>query len=665
MNLKCRTGFNSNTKDKPKVYFTCHPDDFQFCFFKICDDLLRIRDCAIYYTEDMSLDIPEEDKELDILSNNLFVIPVTRKLLTTANRAMDSDYTYAVKAGMRILPIMMEAGIDSLYSASDKFGELQYLKAYNYDATEISYEEKLKKFLESVFLGEELKNRIRAEFDAYIFLSYRKKDRHYANELMRLIHNNSECRDIAIWFDEFLTPGESFKENIQSVLDSCQLFALLVTPHLLEKVVDENGQYIDNYVISTELPLARKNKAEKGVDIFAVEMEPTDREALAAMEIVDYINSNDQSFRTRLLDVVSRIVNSSNNTPVHNYLIGLAYLEGVDVEINRHRGMELILDAANSDCMEAIIKMADMCNDKDEKVEWFRKAVLVGEKEFRATRNYQTLTMMFDILFQLFDIQMHHKVWEGKDLFLRMVEFDAYMLENKLYQTPDDAKKLCAACANLFRHRAKHIVLIGDEAESKADFEDWLTAYEKLSMRDQNFAKGELALAYQHYIEFLEKENKTEISLGIANKLTQLALKEAVRYKVRLDEDYSERFYFDVPDEVRTYTFWLELLFLGYLHIAKSCEKNRKYKLLCLRRMLELLEYLRRHAVTYSFCGDIANLYRMLGRLLEDEGKVTLSQKAYANVNLIEEGMPMRKKIIPKFDAELNATVDKMIQESV
>ena len=55
----------------------------------------------------------------------------------------------------------------------------------------------------------------------------------------------------------------------------------------------------------------------------------------------------------------------------------------------------------------------------------------------------------------------------------------------------------------------------------------------------------------------------------------------------------------------------------------------------------------------------------MLGRLLEDEGKVTLSQKAYANVNLIEEGMPMRKKIIPKFDAELNATVDKMIQESV
>ena len=61
--------------------------------------------------------------------------------------------------------------------------------------------------------------RVRAAFDAYIFLSYRKKDRKYANELMRLIHSNPECRDIAIWFDEFLTPGESFKENIEKILD--------------------------------------------------------------------------------------------------------------------------------------------------------------------------------------------------------------------------------------------------------------------------------------------------------------------------------------------------------------------------------------------------------------------------------------------------------------
>ena len=42
---------------------------------------------------------------------------------------------------------MMEQGIDSIYSQPDKFGELQYLKPYSTDITEISYEEKLKKYL--------------------------------------------------------------------------------------------------------------------------------------------------------------------------------------------------------------------------------------------------------------------------------------------------------------------------------------------------------------------------------------------------------------------------------------------------------------------------------------------------------------------------------------
>ena len=129
MNLKCRTGANKNIKDKPKVYFTCHPDDFQFCFFKICDDLLKVRDCAIYYTEDMSSEIPDEDKKLDIASNNLFVIAVTRKLLTTPNRAMDSDYPYASQDGMRILLIMMESGLDEIYSQKDKFPKALTLKS--------------------------------------------------------------------------------------------------------------------------------------------------------------------------------------------------------------------------------------------------------------------------------------------------------------------------------------------------------------------------------------------------------------------------------------------------------------------------------------------------------------------------------------------------------
>jgi len=358
--FKVETKNKVDIDKKPRVYFTCHPDDSEKYFKRVCNDIFKTHDCAIYYTEDMTEVIAEDEKEVDLGRNNLFVVPVTFKLLTTPNRAMDEDVPYALKEHIPVLPIMMEPGIDKLYSKPNKFGELQYLNPHSADMTEISYEEKLKKYLESVLISDELAKRVRAAFCAYIFLSYRKKDRKYANELMRLIHSIPECRDIAIWFDEFLTPGESFKENIEKILDDCKLFTLLVTPQLLEKVVDENGEERDNYVISTELPLARKKKEEKGIDIIAIEMEETDRDALSTIDIENYVNFGDSEFHARLLDSISHMAITTNNTPEHNFLIGLAYLEGVDVEINRQSGIELITASANAGLIEAIKKLRDI-----------------------------------------------------------------------------------------------------------------------------------------------------------------------------------------------------------------------------------------------------------------------------------------------------------------
>ena len=339
---------------KARVYFTCHPDDFDKYFDKICKDVFKTHDCAIYYTEDMTEVIADEEKEVNLARSNLFVVPVTLKLLSVPNRAMDNDIPYAFQKHIPVLPVMMEEGLDELYSQKNKFGEVQYLNSNSIDLTEISYEDKLKKYLESVLISDELAQRVRAAFDAYIFLSYRKKDRKYANELMKLIHSNPQCRDIAIWFDEFLIPGESFKETIEKILDDCKLFTLLVTPQLLEKIIDENGQERDNYVISTELPLARKNQEEKGTDIFAVEMEKTDKNELKAININDFVNFKDEEFKTRLLASVSKIAVSQNNTPEHNFLIGMAYLDGIDVEVDRERGIELITSAAEAGLIEAM-----------------------------------------------------------------------------------------------------------------------------------------------------------------------------------------------------------------------------------------------------------------------------------------------------------------------
>ena len=267
-NLQYKTKGNSLPNKKPRVYFTCHPDDFDKSFDKICEDIFKTHDCAIYYTEDMTAAFDEANVDTDLGSMNLFVIPVTFKLLTKPNRAMNFDFAYAKKEHIPVLPIMLEPGIDDFYSHPDKFGELQYLNPCSTDLTEISYEEKLKKYLESVLISDEMAKRVRAAFDAYIFLSYRKKDRRYANELMRLIHAKPEFRDIAIWYDEFLTPGESFNENIGKMLNDSKLFALLVTPNLLE---EPNGK--PNFVMGEEYPMAKNS----GMDILPAEMEDTDK----------------------------------------------------------------------------------------------------------------------------------------------------------------------------------------------------------------------------------------------------------------------------------------------------------------------------------------------------------------------------------------------------
>ncbi len=231
--LKVRVKGNARPQGKPRVYFSCHPRDFERSFERLCKDLFDAHDCAVYYTEDMTARLPEETRDTDLGRTNLFVIPVSGRLLLEPNRAMDEDFPFAQQHHIPVLPILLESGLEAVYSRSDRFGTLLFLNPDEHDATAIPYAEKLKKYLSSVLIGDELAARVRAAFDAYIFLSYRKKDRKYANTLMRLIHRDPVCRDIAIWYDEFLTPGESFSASIGRIRADSRLYALLVTPNLI------------------------------------------------------------------------------------------------------------------------------------------------------------------------------------------------------------------------------------------------------------------------------------------------------------------------------------------------------------------------------------------------------------------------------------------------
>lgn len=368
MELKWKTRGGAAPRDKSRVYFCCHEADFHSFFEPISRDILQLQDCAIWYRDTLPA-VDDEEYIAQLQQMQLFVMPVTTRLLTTANAALDIDFPIAQREHIPVLPLMQESGLEALFNA--KCGTLQFLDKHAQDATALKFEDKLQRYLDAVLVGDAQAAKIRAAFDAYIFLSYRKKDRKYAQALMRLIHQNDFARDIAIWYDEFLTPGEDFNDAIGTALDQSALYALTVTPNLLEQ---------GNYIMAHEYPAALNS----GKPILPVEMLSTDRASLEQVYIglPDSIAQSDQQQLTAALtEALQTIALRQNDAdPEHNFFIGLAYLGGIDVERDPERAAALITSAAEAGLPEAMDKLMSMYENGDGVTRDYRQSVYWQEQ---------------------------------------------------------------------------------------------------------------------------------------------------------------------------------------------------------------------------------------------------------------------------------------------
>lgn len=413
--LQYKTKGNVSPQGKRRVYFTCHPDDYDRFFDRISTDILKFSDSAIWFNPDDNY----EDIDTDLGQMNLFVIPITTKLLTKPCRTMQLDVPFALEKHIPILPLMQEGGLDELFTRY--FGDLQYLDPNTHDITAISYEEKLKKYLNSVLVSDEMAEKVRAAFDAYIFLSYRKKDRKYANELMRLIHKNDFCRDIAIWYDEFLVPGEDFNDAISHALKKSDLFTMVVTPNLINE---------KNYVQTVEYPEAvKQNKI-----IIPTELEKTDYKSLSEKypNIPNSINAHDKNalsdaLQTALINIARR---ENDNDPQHSFFIGLAYLEGIDVEVDHDRALQLITSAAETnEVPEAIEKLVAMYKegygvkrDYLVAVQWQQKLVEYWEREYEKSNLINSYEYLFNVLLELGDSYLLlNNIFEAENVYFKAV----------------------------------------------------------------------------------------------------------------------------------------------------------------------------------------------------------------------------------------------------
>ena len=346
---------DTNPKYSSKIYFAGNKDEFDRYFDVITKQILNITNktnttCTIWFRKHFDSLSKKENQLLNdfLAETHLIIVPITRNLLLKSDGVMQNEILFAKKNHKPILPIMLEMGALELYSKPENFADMQFLNPNDMDTTTIPYEKKLQDHLANVLINDKMRAKIQAAFDAYVFLSYRKKDRAQAQKLMRLIHENDFCRDVAIWYDEFLTPGEDFNKSIKDALKKSNLFTLLVTPSVIEP---------DNYIIKHEYPMAQQQFKENQTPILPIECVETDTSKLN--DLFDNIPPCTKFDNPDLLsDVLKTSLKNialmkNRDNPTHNYLIGLAYLNGIDVEIDYERGISLITDAANCNLPEA------------------------------------------------------------------------------------------------------------------------------------------------------------------------------------------------------------------------------------------------------------------------------------------------------------------------
>lgn len=389
MDICWRTKNNDLPTGKPKVYLSCYGPDWKHYGEKLIEQLHSICDCAVYYYPPAAQ--PDDAYRFDLARMDLLVIPVTAALLCKPNRTMDFDVEFAREKHIPILPLLQEEGLEGIYS--HRFGQLQFLREGDSDRTALPYREKLENFLRTVLVGNQLADKIRKAFCARIFLSYRKKDRALAQRLMELIHEDPKLQDVAIWYDEFLIPGDDFEKNISKELENSDLFLLAVTPNVLEP---------DNYVMTKEYPAA-----SNALPVIPAQMLPTDREKLKRCYpgIRDPLDAYDREAREGLLHGVLRERLRADDEPYHKYLMGMAYLSGVDVEKDTRRAIELLEKAADGKVTEATEKLALLYHlgdhvprDHAQSKNWLKRWVEIAKEGFDTRPNEESAYELFRAL---------------------------------------------------------------------------------------------------------------------------------------------------------------------------------------------------------------------------------------------------------------------------
>ncbi len=340
------------------IMYFAHPNDHDRYIRFFIDTLMKFGHATITVWTKSNPQEPLYQKDAEEFYNTLssvkmLVFPVSRSFLETNNELKDIIIPYASDHNIRILPIMVEPGLDRAYEQI--VGHHQYLSILNVDNTELPFETKLRNFMEPMMPQNPIVERVKQSFSGQIFLSYRKKNRAQAMQVVDLIHRDPILQSYSIWYDEYLIAGEKYDRHIADKLSDSLFVILVVTPDLLEE-----GNYVAQYEYSQAV--------QQGKIILPIVVDDTDKQRFLELYPtcknylpIEFAHEINREVRRILLHELKAlpVANSGENT----YHLGLAYLYGYEMECNVHRGITYLTESAMDGNIEAMNDLAEIYHD--------------------------------------------------------------------------------------------------------------------------------------------------------------------------------------------------------------------------------------------------------------------------------------------------------------
>lgn len=347
MKLQHRTRGNAPVKGKQYIFLHADIKDRELRD-RVADLILSTRDgdhYAVFYPDEtIRFDLDFGNAEFS--SMVLYVPLITAEYLRSCPDSFSFDAIR--RKGISILPVVEDAG--RIPQFNERFDNTH---AVSLSMKDPGYEIGIQ--LDRLLISQELYGEIiRDAFTRMLFISYRKKDKDQIIRIMKAVHNTKWAAAVAFWFDDYLVPGTDFVDGISQAMTDSDAVIMAVTPNL--PALNDEGK--KNYVCAEEYPKARK----LGRKIIAIEALPTEKAQLENMfgeDFPDCIPIDDLDRINEELETVGKAASEAAD-PYVLYLRAMGFLNGIRVEKDPEKAIELLKECAERNVPEASYQLAYM-----------------------------------------------------------------------------------------------------------------------------------------------------------------------------------------------------------------------------------------------------------------------------------------------------------------